>query len=188
MMVTANVQAVPDIESVIRQAIIAEIGEKADRNAEELQKAREYLDGLRARIVETRELLANLIADEKDCVALIRQFELDEKLIEQRVQAALAAMRGEKITRTRTQTGGSRTGSASSVQFDAMVNGKPRQYKDLTKLTYDMSKKLGRRIVTKDIFDAFESQAGIRLFSSEHQESGMVTIDLDGIELGIAVR
>jgi hypothetical protein len=177
-----------DIESLIRQAIIAEIGAKAERNAEELQQARQDLEGIRAEITHIKVQLANLMLKEKEYTNLIRQFQVDEQMIEQRVQMALADIRGERVTRTRKATGGSHAGSASAVQFDAMVNGKPRQYKDLTKLTYDMSKKLGRRIVVRDIYDAFEAQTGIRLFSAEHQEAGMQTIDLDGIELGIAVR
>jgi formyltetrahydrofolate synthetase len=187
-MATAEKAPTMDIESLIRQAIIAEIGEKADRNAEELQQARQNLEDIRAEISQTKIHLANLMLKEKEYANLIRQFEIDEQMVEQRLQKALADIRGEKVTRTRKTASGSHTGSASAVQFDVMLNGKPRQYKRLVNLTWDLSQKLGRRFVVQDLYDAFESQAGIRLFSAEHQAAGMTTVDLDGIELGIAVR
>jgi hypothetical protein len=177
-----------DIESLIRQAIIAQIGEKAERNSEELQQARQALADIRDEIAETKVRLANLMQKEKEYANLIRQFEIDEQVIEQRVRLALADIRGEKVTRARKTTGSSHAGSASAVQFDVMMNGKPRQYKRLVNLTWDLSQKLGRRFVVQDLYAAFEAQTGIRLFSAEHQAAGMQTIDLDGIELGIAVR
>jgi hypothetical protein len=178
-----------DIEAVIRQAIMAEIGERAQQHAEDLQRLTAEIEQVHMEIEATQQRLTDLRTRERELIRVYREFKADEQMIEQRVQAALAAMRGERITRTRPRTdGGSRPTAASAVQFDVTVNGKPRQYKDLTKLTYDMSKKLGRRIVVRDIYDTFEQQTGMRLFSAEHQEAGMVTIDLYGIELGLAVR
>ncbi|MCE5361557.1 MAG: hypothetical protein JJ714_11445 [Acidithiobacillus sp.] len=187
-----------DLEAVIRQAVISEIGQKAEENKEALERLQQEISFVEGSIAEA-ESKARYWADRvreahgklKELKALKKEFEADEEVINQRVNAALAALRGESLKKSPRKPGTPKVSSAKArnVEFDITIDGKPRSFVDFTKLTFWLNQRgSGEHVYSHTIYDEFERQTGIRLGSAEHEAAGMIHATIRGFDVGMAVR
>lgn len=184
---------VPDITVMIRRAIELEMQEELSHNAQTIAQ-------YRTKIVELEEVIAAIKSDidvlkgtlgEKvtmlaQAKQAMKKFEGDEEMINQRVEMALAAMRGETVKKAKATKPRSAGASVKDVSWEITIDGKPRNFGTLTHLTYWLSKQ-GDKVGMDDLRSAFADQnSGIALLSSNHQ--GMLFVTVNGCQVGIAKK
>lgn len=179
------------LRTQIRSAIEATIASEAAANQAAISELETQLRKLADRkakamgqLVRIKEELSQIASDMAALNAQLKRFKADEAEIDRRVDAALAAMTGQKAPRS-AKASGDRKSPAKDVAIRWTFDGKEFRSRDLSHVLWALKapKKLGRFIGAKEIHDAFEA-VGVRFGSSDHESRGMVAVTIDGHQIG----